>query len=261
MYDPSLERLHEEPVHESRLTPLPRLYTDLASWWPLLSPPDESYAAEAAAIIDMLSETLGRCPPTILELGAGGGNNAFYLKRHARMTLVDLAPDMLEVSRGINAEAEHVAGDMRFVRLGRAFDAVVIHDAIMYLLTEDDLAAAIATAHVHLKPGGAVIVLPDCVSETYTPNVETGGEDGEDGRSMRYLIWCQEPVSGATAFHEDFLMLLRKPDGSVEAVHDRHTFGVFPRAAWIAAFKRAGFAAPTVRSDPWRQDVFIARKE
>lgn len=240
---------------------LPRLYTDLASWWPLLSPPDEDYAAEAEVIIEMLIETLGDTPATILELGSGGGNNARYLKEHARMTLVDLAPGMLEVSRALNPEAEHIEGDMRTVRLGRTFDAVVIHDAIMYLLTEDDLIAALTTAYVHLKPGGVMIVLPDCVSETYTPNVETGGEDGEDGRSMRYLIWCQEPVPGATAFHEDFLMLLRKPDGSVEAVHDRHTFGVFPRAAWIAAFQRAGFGAPAVRSDPWRQDVFIARKD
>jgi trans-aconitate methyltransferase len=177
------------------------------------------------------------------------------------MTLVDLAPGMLEVSRRINPDAEHVEGDMRTVLLGRTFDAVVIHDAIMYLLTEADLTAALATASAHLKPGGAVIVLPDCVSETYAPNVESGGEDGEDGRSMRYLIWCQEPVSGATAFHEDFLMLLRKPDGTVEAVHDRHTFGVFPRHTWIAAFKRSEFVTPIVRSDPWRQDVFIARRE
>jgi SAM-dependent methyltransferase len=243
---------------------LPRLYTDLASWWPLLSPPDEDYAAEAEVIMEMLIETLGVTPATILELGSGGGNNAFYLKREASMTLVDLAPGMLAVSRRLNPEAEHIEGDMRTVRLGRTFDAVVIHDAIMYLLTEEDLTAALATAHAHLKPGGAVIVLPDCVSETYTPNVETGGEDGEDGRSLRYLIWCQQPtplLDGASAFYEDFLMLLRKPDGSVESVHDRHRFGLFARAAWTATFQRAGFPVPIVRSDPWRQDVFIARKE
>jgi SAM-dependent methyltransferase len=241
--------------------PLPRLYTDLASWWPLLSPPDEDYAAEAEVIIEMLIETLGETPATILELGSGGGNNARYLKEHAQLTLVDLAPGMLEVSRRLNSEAEHVEGDMRSVRLERTFDAVVIHDAVMYLLTEDDLTAALATAYAHLKPGGAAIVLPDCVSETYKPNTESGGEDGDDGRSLRYLIWCQEPVPGANAFHEDFLMLLRKADGSVEAVHDRHTFGVFPRATWIEAFQRVGFAPPAVRSDPWRQDVFIARKD
>ena len=238
---------------------LPRLYTDLASWWPLLSPP-EHYDEEAEAVIAFLRETLGQVPATILELGSGGGNSASYLKRHATMTLVDLSPEMLDVSRKLNPGVEHIAGDMRHVRLGRTFDAVFMHDAIMYMTTESDLRAALATAHVHLKPGGAVLVMPDCVSETYVPNVETGGEDGEDGRALRYLIWTHPPVPGATAFYEDFAMMLRSAGGAVECVHDRHVFGVFSRAQWQEAFRRAGFAEAAERADPWRQVVFIARK-
>jgi hypothetical protein len=150
---------------------------------------------------------------------------------------------------------------MRSVRLGRTFDAVFIHDAIMYMITEDDLTAALTTAHVHLKPGGALLVMPDCVSETYAPSMESGGEDGQDGRAMRYLIWTHPPVAGATAFYEDFAMMLRRPDGSVECVHDRHLFGVFSRAQWQQAFARAGFAGTTEHADPWRQVVYIARKD
>jgi trans-aconitate methyltransferase len=239
---------------------LPRLYTDLASWWPLLSPPAE-YEAEAEAAIGLLRDALGKVPATLLELGSGGGNNALHLKRHAAMTLVDLSPDMLGMSRKLNPDLEHVEGDMRTVRLGRTFDAVFIHDAIMYMLTEDDLAAALTTAHVHLKPGGSLLVMPDCVSETYVPDVEDGGEDAADGRAMRYLIWTHPPVAGATAFYEDFAMMLRTPDGAVECVHDRHLFGVFSRAQWQAAFARAGFAGATEHADSWRQVVFIARRD
>jgi len=35
---------------------------------------------------------------------------------------------MLELSRTINPELEHLVGDMRTIRLGRTFDAVLIHD-------------------------------------------------------------------------------------------------------------------------------------
>src|SRR5262245_37325508 len=117
---------------------LPRLYTDLASWWPLLSPPEE-YRGEAEAALGLLRDALGHVPATLLELGSGGGNNALHLKRHAAMTLVDLSPDMLATSRALNPGVEHVEGDMRTVRLNRTFDAVFIHDAIMYMITEDDL--------------------------------------------------------------------------------------------------------------------------
>ena len=75
------------------------------------------------------------------------------------------------------------------------------------------------------------------------------------------MIWTHPPIEGATAFYEDFAMLLRHADGSVECVHDRHVFGMFSRAEWLAAFRRAGFAAVEERADPWRQIVFIARKD
>ena len=73
---------------------------------------------------------------TVLELGSGGGNNASHLKRHFTLTLVDRSPEMLELSRGLNPELEHVEGDMRTMRLDRTFDAVFVHDALAYILTE-----------------------------------------------------------------------------------------------------------------------------
>ena len=54
----------------------PRLYDDLAAWWPLLSQP-EDYAEEAAQYADALAQTCDRPIESLLELGAGGGNNAF----------------------------------------------------------------------------------------------------------------------------------------------------------------------------------------
>ena len=81
---------------------------------------------------------------TLLELGSGGGNNASHLKKHFQMTLVDLSPGMLEVSRKLNPECEHLQGDMRSVRLGRSFDAVFMHDAIAYMTSAEDLRKRLA---------------------------------------------------------------------------------------------------------------------
>ena len=115
--------------HDRDLSPRHHLYRDLASWWPLLSRPEE-YAEEAAFAASLLRTAK---PPTrtVLELGSGGGNNAFHLKRDFEMTLVDLSDDMLAVSRELNPECEHVLGDMRKLRLDRTFDVVFVHDAIV----------------------------------------------------------------------------------------------------------------------------------
>src|SRR6202000_3415558 len=99
-----------------------RLYQDLAGWWPLISPPSE-YAAEAA-YLDAVLQAGPRPVREVLDLGSGGGNVAFYLKQHARLTLVDISESMLAVSRQLNPECVHRPGDMRTVRLGTTFDAV-----------------------------------------------------------------------------------------------------------------------------------------
>ncbi len=82
----------------------PRLYDELASWWPLLSAPAE-YAEEAEFYRKALVDACDRPPRSLLELGSGGGNNASHLKAHFdEMTLVDCSPAMLAVSRTLNPE-------------------------------------------------------------------------------------------------------------------------------------------------------------
>ncbi|MDQ3982493.1 MAG: class I SAM-dependent methyltransferase, partial [Actinomycetota bacterium] len=130
----------------------PLLYTRLAEWWPLLSPPAE-YEEEAELYRELLADSAAIPVEDVLELGSGGGNNASHLKQGFRMTLADLSPEMLAVSRRLNPECEHVRGDMRTIRLGRTFDAVFVHDAIAYMTNEDDLAAALRTVAEHCKRG------------------------------------------------------------------------------------------------------------
>ena len=236
------------------------LYTDLASWWPLFSDPDD-YAEEAAWIERKFCEALGSRPRELLELGSGGGNVASHLHPDIALTLVEPAPGMVEVSRARNPHARHVLGDMRDVRLDKTFDAVLIHDAVMYMTTPADLGAALLTARSHLRDEGALMVLPDHLAETFSPESGIGGHDAKDGsgRGLRYVSWSHEPARGATTFDVDYAILLRHEDGTVEARHDRHTEGLFSRQTWRDAFVRAGFAPPQEFVDPWRREVFVAR--
>lgn len=117
----------------------PKLYTELAGWWQLFSPTSD-YAEEAAFFRGLFR---AEDVKTILELGSGGGNVAWFLKKHFTLTLTDLSEEMLAESAKQNPDLEHVRGDMRTLRLGRTFDGVLIHDAIMYMSSEEDLRAAL----------------------------------------------------------------------------------------------------------------------
>jgi SAM-dependent methyltransferase len=243
---------------------MPKLYEELAPWWPLMSAPAD-YAEEAAFYRRTLERTADPPLVSLLELGSGGGNNASHLKTRFDMVLVEPAAGMLGLSRALNPECEHHLGDMRTIRLDREFDGVFVHDAVAYMTTEPDLRLAIETAFVHCRPGGVALFAPDFLRETFRPVTEHDGHDG-DGRAMRYIAWTWDPDPDDTSFVVDYAYLLRDADGTVRVEHDRHVEGLFARADWIRLLEAAGFedvrVVPGDLSDlvPGQYELFVARK-
>lgn len=239
----------------------PRLYNELAEWWPLMSPP-EDYEEEAGVYRDMMIASGASPLRSVLELGSGGGNNASHMKAHFELTLVDLSPGMIDVSERLNPECRHFQGDMRTVRLGEQFDGVFVHDAICYMTSLTDLRAAIATAFVHCRPGGVALFAPDHLSESFQESTEHDGHDG-NGRALRYLAWCWDPDPSDTTYTVDYACLLRDAGGT-RVVHDRHQEGLFSRHTWLETLKAAGFVPESRQfehSDVDRPiDVFVCRR-
>ena len=237
-----------------------RIYSDLAPWFHLLTHPSE-YEEEADFIARVVDAVAEGPASTLLELGSGGGNNASHLKRRFRCTLTDLSPEMLTLSRSLNPECEHVLGDMRTLRLRRTFDAVLVHDAVMYLTKEDDLRAAVETAAVHLRPGGVAVFLPDATLESFAPGTDHGGHDDENGRSLRYLEWTHAPAAEATTAEVDYVVVLREPGQPTRVVEDPHTFGLFSESTWRRLIGDAGLVSvdPAI-VDPNEEEhaVFVA---
>ena len=221
---------------------MPRLYSELADWYRLVDPAEDHWD-EAASYQAAIERVASPRPETLLEMGAGAGNNASYLKRRFRCTLVEPSDAMRALSRDLNPECEHVPGDMRSVRLGRTYDAVFVHDAVMYMTTESDLRAAAETAFVHTRPGGAAVFAPDCFKETFREG--TNLITGKDGaRALRAIEWSWDPDPGDDTFLTDFVLALRE-NGEVRVVHDRHLEGLFAIATWRRILEGVGFRIET----------------
>ena len=236
-----------------------RLYDDIAGWWPVISPPAE-YAEEATLYVDMIRASAHRPVREVLELGSGGGNNASHMKQAFGLTLVEPSDRMRENSRTLNPECEHLPGDMRHVRLGRTFDAVFLHDAVMYMTTENDLRAALETVAVHLAPGGVALVAPDATTESFSEATEHGGGEDEKGRQARYLEWTLPPEPGETTYTVHYAFMLHDVDGTMRVVHDVHREGLFPRTTWLRLFQEVGLdaelAVRTIEGNDY--DSFVA---
>jgi SAM-dependent methyltransferase len=234
-----------------------KLYGEIAEWWPIFSHPGE-YKGEAAFFRRLLKKSGGR-PRTILDLGSGGGNIAFHLKRYFSMTLVDLSPGMLKVSRALNPECQHIRGDMRTVRLGRTFDGVFAHDAICHMTKKADLRAALKTAFAHCRPGGVALFVPDYTREIFVEEADHGGSDSDRG-SVRFVQWVTDPNPRDRTYLVDFAILLRDARGRMRVVHDRHVYGLFSRAEWRSLLREVGFTRVKLIDDFYRREMFLAHR-
>ena len=216
-----------------------RLYQDLAPWWPLISPAGE-YAAEAGYLRDVLGAA-GIAAGTVLDLGSGGGNMAAHLARWYRLTLVDLSADMLVTSQRLNPECEHRQGDMRTVRLGREFDAVLVHDAVDYVTSQDDLRQVIGTAWAHCRPGGLALFVPDYTAESFRPGRGGGGSTGPDGRHGSFREWRSDADPADEVIEVRYEFVLREAGGATQVVREAHRLGAFRRDTWLRLLRAAGF--------------------
>lgn len=234
-----------------------KLYDELADWWPVFSNPG-AYRHEVVHFARVLRASMRPAPRTLLELGSGGGNSAVHLKRRFAMTLVDLSPRMLEVSRQVNPECEHVVGDIRSIRLGRTFDAVYVHDAVCHMTTESDLRAVMQTAFEHCRPGGVALFVPDFVRETFEEGVDHGGSDAARG-SVRFLQWIVDPDPTDDTYEVDFAILLRDGLEMARVEHDRHVLGLFSRSRWMRLLREVGFRPSAVKDSDVRE-AFLARR-
>jgi SAM-dependent methyltransferase len=239
------------------------LYRELAGWWPLISPPAEY--ADDAAIIGAVFDSAQAPVRSVLDLGSGGGHVAWQLRAGRSLTLVDTSPDMLAVSRQLNPDCAHVQGDMRTVRLGQVFDAVLVHDAIDYVTTRDDLRLVIEAAFAHCRRGGLAVFAPDHTAETFRPGTGGGGGSDAAGRQASFREKTTDPEPGDDWILAEYEFTLREADGTVRIVPEAHRLGSFGRQTWLRLLTEAGFEASTEHGvdaggDRPRRVLFVGRR-
>jgi len=147
-----------------------RLYSDLAWLWPMWGDPTVEYAHYCAHVVQLIKQHAQRPVTSLLNIGCGGGKNAFNLMKHYQVTGLDLSPAMLELAKTINPTCEFIEGDMRSFSLGSTFDAILLDDGISCMASQADLSAAFQGAFCHLNPGGVMITTPDVTTETFRQN-------------------------------------------------------------------------------------------
>ena len=219
--------------------PPPRLYDDLAWVWPFVSPPEE-YPEEVATFRARFQQKGLPDGATVLHLGSGGGSIDVHLKEHYHVTGVDLSAPMRAHARALNPAIDYLPGDIRDVRLGRTFDAVLLHDASAYMTSIEDLRAAYRTSAAHLRPGGVMVTLPEEVRSCFEQNRTECFTHARGDRVVSTMIVDHDPDPTDTWFESTFVFWIR--DGhSVTVETDTHRVGLYDLDDMLVAMREAGF--------------------
>lgn len=232
-----------------------RLYDDLAWVWPIISP-HEDYVEEVEQFVRAIQQYAHIPVESLLDLGCGGGHNDHYFQRYFKVTGIDLSEAMLTLARRLNPGVDYQVGDMRTVTVEETFDAVVIADAITYMLDEDNLQAAFANAYRCLKPGGVFCTYAEETKERFEQNSTYSsahqGMVNDEKVEITLVENYYDPDPTDTTFEMSFVYLIRRA-GALQVEIDRHEGGLFPMETWIRLMEKAGFE---VHQAPFKGQAF-----
>jgi len=220
-----------------------RLYTDLAWLWPIWGSPEE-YADYCHHVVRLISEHAQISVRSLLNIGCGGGKNIFNLKKHYKVTGLDLSPQMLALAEELNPGCTFLQGDMRSFSLDRTFDAILVDDAISYMVTQAELRSVFATAWRHLNPGGVMIVGPDDTKETFIQNhtaATIAAGTTKSGNVDVVFIENSFDPDPTDDHYEGTMVYLIRENGKLRVETDHHILGLFTLEVWRETLVDTGF--------------------
>ncbi len=120
---------------------------------------DKDYAAECDLIERAFARYSNKRVERVLDLGCGTGGHAIPLaERGYDVVGVDRSEDMLRYARQHGLRARFERADITQVDLGETFDAALWMFAVLgYMTHNTDVAATLAAARRHLRPGGLLL--------------------------------------------------------------------------------------------------------
>jgi SAM-dependent methyltransferase len=215
-----------------------RLYNDLAWTWPIISPP-EDYIKEGEKYKSLIKKYSKIPVSTMLNLGCGGGHVDWVLKKYFKITSIDISTNMLKLAKKLNPDVIYKKGDMRSIRLKKAFDTVLILDSINYMLTKKDLSSVFKTAYEHLKPGGILLTFAEEYNKIEQHKLSWSTHKKGD-TEITFIEHYYDPDPTDSTFECTFIHLIYK-NKKLSIQTDRHLGGIFSLKTWLQLLEKIGF--------------------
>ncbi|WP_313895944.1 class I SAM-dependent methyltransferase [Streptomyces sp. YIM 98790] len=235
------------------------LYADGALYDALYQGRGKDYAHEASVVAKHIR---ARRPAAVslLDVGCGTGAHLEHLvAEFPDAAGVDIARGMLDVVRARLPRVPVHLADMRNLRLGRSFDAVVsLFCAPGYLSGTDELDTAVGAMARHLVPGGVLVLEPWWFPDNFTPGhvgrvLTTAG----DMTVARVTHTVREGFTSRMTAH----YLVARPHTGVRHFSDTHVMSLYSREQYASALTRAGCSVEYIEGEYPGNGLFVGVRQ
>lgn len=178
----------------------------------------KDYSAEASKIRQFISSQRPGAK-SILDVACGTAEHARLLSADFAVDGVDLEPKFIEIAQAKNPAGSFCVADMRSFKLEKRYDVVqCLFSSIGYLLTPEDIIAALKCFRAHLAPGGIVLVEPWLSPEVFKSGLpHMDSVDAPDIKVCRMNVSRREGDVSILHFH--YLIATRNGVRREEEVH------------------------------------------
>jgi SAM-dependent methyltransferase len=215
----------------------------------------KDYATESEKIRQVIRDN---CPGarTILDVACGTAEHARHLSAHFRVDGIDIDPAFVKSAQAKNQTGAFRVADMRSFQLNKRYDVVqCLFSSIGYLLTSDEIVAALKCFRDHVAQDGVVLVEPWILPANYRPPAsQMKTVDRPDLKVCRMEVPRREGDISILHFH-----YLVATVAGIQHIEETHRLLMITPEQMINHFQSAGF---TCRFDPvgiFGRGLFIAR--
>jgi trans-aconitate methyltransferase len=215
----------------------------------------KDYAGEALKIRQVITRERPGAK-TILDIACGTGEHARLLAPAFEVDGIDVEPKFVEMARTKNPAGAFSVADMRAFQLNKRYDVVqCLFSSIGYLLTPEDIIAALTCFRAHLAPGGVILVEPWLSPLAYKP-----GQPHMVTVDRPNLKVCRVNVSkregDISILHFHYLIADEK---AVRQVEEVHRLALVPADQMVSHFTTAGLRCVFDSLGLFDRGLFIAR--
>ena len=193
---------------------------------------------------------------TILDVACGTAEHAKHLSAHFQVDGIDVEPKFIEIARAKNPTGHYSVADMRSFQLAKRYDVVqCLFSSIGYLLTPEDIIAALKCFRAHLAPGGVILVEPWLAPSVFKPgNPSMITVDRPDLKVCRMSVSSRDGDISIIHFH----YLMGTADG-VRHEEEIHRLALIPTETMSRYFHAAGLRCEFDPVGLFDRGLFIAR--